>query len=511
MILSTYNAGRNVEGKIVVYSSETGLGKIITPQKKKFNFTVDDWDDYDTMPTVGLPIRFTPDTIHARHVTPAEGESASADSRPAENPQDTKERTTPPATATDEETPTEEAHEPEVDIETTIQLHFDDILKKIDADRALLNETRRLDFLKMRRFLETAYNNLTEIDHRFENVSLTEIRRQLTDAYEIYRQFKKRTTYLSKAYEQVFLNRQRRYKELRAKIEINKNRIAALTDTISRHENDVKEKGERLKKLKPQSDEALYLTNEIKILKRALVDAIHEVGKLTEENRLYAELLDSFYKAHYDRFKKLFTEFVETHEALLRKAMDVLAYRFDAMMWEMANRSEAIQRFFFEAGITDEFSSITYLKYYIKTLDTSKLNEENRQLLDLLKYLEAKSRYRILCLDDDNDFLSLIRQVIHEIDRDISVILAARPEQAAIDLKSGRFDIVIVNPEIRGMDVDHLLRMIKERLPEAEVAFFAKKINRTLLLKAKQHNIAAIIPKTLSKEELHDQFVQYLK
>jgi len=494
-----------MEGKIVVYSDETGLGKIITPQKEKFNFTVDDWDDYETMPSVGQIVHFTPDAIHARHITPAD----------ASDPQPTlaSQTVTPPAEASAPQTEAKPASTPapEVDVESAIAIHFEDITRKIEAQKSLLGESRRLDFLKMRRFLETAYNNLTEIDNRFENVELSEIRRQLLEAYDTYRRFKKQTAYLSKAYEQVFLNRQHRYRKLRATMEANKERITALQDTVARLEKEIKEKNERLKVLEPKSDTALQLDGEIKILKRTLVDAIHETGKLSEENRLYIEELDSFYKAHYDHFKKVFGEFVAEKEGQLRKVMDVLAYRFDAKMWAMANRSEAIQKFFLEAGITEEFSSITYLKYYIKTLDTGKLSEENRQLLDLLNYLESKNRFRILCLDDDERFLTLARQVIHEIDRQISVTLTTRAEQALMELRNHRFDIVILNPQTHNMAIERIIEHIHRHLPEAEIAFFAKKINRALLLTAKQYNIAAVIPKTLSDQELKEQFMQYLK
>jgi len=54
-----------MEGKIVVYSSETGMGKIITPDKKKFNFSIDEWNEYDLMPKLGMVVHFTPDGINA--------------------------------------------------------------------------------------------------------------------------------------------------------------------------------------------------------------------------------------------------------------------------------------------------------------------------------------------------------------------------------------------------------------------------------------------------------------
>jgi hypothetical protein len=534
-----------MEGKIVVYSNETGLGKIITPEKKKFNFSIDDWEDYDVMPKIGLVVQFEPNGINALQLHPigsAESPSATpqataptetrteephspiasaADTTPpaptisqpnAEKPKGTSPETTPhQAKETPKKPPTSHTLTEEMDVETTIQLHFEEIIDLIDQNKELLNENRRLDFLKMRRFLETAYNNLVEIDNSFENYELSDLRKQLWRLYGVYKSFKKKTAYITNAYEQVFLAKQHRYKELRAKLNFNKDQIAILKDKISRLEEQIRTKTKQLQTLKPQSDEYLYTTNEVKLLKRSLVDSIHEMGRLTDENKLYVEQLDNFYKAHYEQFKSAFLEFTATYDSFLRKMMDVLAYRFDALLWEKVSHSKTIQKFFLEAGITEEFSSITYLKYYLKSLDTSKLNEENQQLLELLQYLEEKNRYRIVCIDDEIEFLTLVRQVIHEIDREIKVTLSTRPEQILGELKNIRPNIFLINPQMRGLHLDNVIKYLRSKVEEVEVAFFAQKINRVILLLAKKHNAAAIIPKTHQHDELYEQFAQYLK
>ncbi|WP_456451894.1 hypothetical protein [Hydrogenimonas sp.] len=505
-----------MEGKIVVYSDQTGLGKIITPERKKYNFSVDEWDEYDTMPAIGQTILFEPEGINARHVRLMEkGATQDAPPEPAPRPVESDApkqapNFLPEAPKPEDETPPT-GLEASMEVEACIQMHFADILKRIAENRDLMRENRRLDFVRMHRFLNTAYNNLIEIDHSFENYELAEVRQQLLEAYDTYRDFKAKTAYIQNAYQQVFLNKQMRYKELRAKLELNKAQIAKLSESAKNREQEIREKSQKLKSLAPQSEEYIYLFNEIKILKRAMVDAIHEVAKLTEENRLYVEMLDNFYKMHYDRFKKAFGEFVESHDALLRKIQDVLAYKFDAMMWKKANRSKPIQNFFAQAGITDEFSAITYLKYYLKTLDTSKLNQQNQELLELLQYLEQQTKKRVVCIDDDTEFLALIKEAFGEIDRDIRVSLSTRPETVLPDLKNLQPNVLIVNPELRGIDLEGVVGYARKTVPDLEVAFFGKRINRELLMRAKEFNVAAIIPKTLHKQELTEQLRQYIE
>ncbi|WP_353661768.1 response regulator [Hydrogenimonas sp. SS33] len=496
-----------MEGKIVVYSDETGLGKIITPEHKKYNFSIDEWNEYESMPAVGVVVSFEPEGINALNVT-----LKTVSPKAAEAPKKAKRQEEVPASIREpSQEPPAAAIASSMEVEECIQSHFAPILKKIAENSDLIRENRRLDFLRMRRFLNTAYNNLIEIDHSFENYELAEIRQQLDEAYGTYRDFRSRTAYLSNAYERVFLSKQIRYKELRAKLDLNKAQIAKLNESAKNREEEVKEKSKRLATLSPQSEEYIYLFNEIKILKRAMVDAIHEVAKLTDENRLYIDMLDNFYKTHYERFKSAFNEFVQAHESLLRRIQDVLAYRFDAMMWKKANRSKPIQNFFAKAGITDEFSAVTYLKYYLKTLDASKLNEQNQELVDLLNYLEQQTKKRVVCIDDDTEFLMLVKQVLGEIDREIKVTLSSRPEAVLPDLKNIRPNVILLDPTMRHVDAESVAGYARKTVPDVEIAFFAKRINRELLLLAKQVNAAAIIPKTHNRTELAEQLRQYIE
>ncbi len=504
-----------MQGKIIVYSDQTGIGKIITPQKKKYNFNVDEWNDYETTPSVGLIVSFEPEGINALDVRCRQSPSDSASEAEKESPAKHEEGDTAPAERMEPADTGEDEPawllEFDMDVDACIEMHFSDTRRRITQSGAILGESRRLDYIRMRRFLTTAYNNLIEIDHSFENYELAEVRQELLDAHDAYRTFKSKTDYVQNAYEQVFLNKQSRYKELRAKLELNKSQIAKLTESAANLEAEIKEKRKRLEELPNQSEEYIYLFNEIKILKRSMVDSIHEIAKLTEENRLYIDLLDNFYKMHYDRFKKSFGEFVETYDALMRKIQDVLAYRFDSLMWRKANRSKPIQTFFAKAGIHDEFSAVTYMKYYLKTLDSSKLNQQNQELMELMQYLEAQTKKRIVCIDDDTEFLAMVKESLGEIEREIKVVLSTRPEAVLPDLKNIQPHILIVNPKMRGIETESIVEYARKVVPDIEIAFFAKRISRELLLYAKQCNAAAIIPKTLHKKELKEQFGQYLE
>ncbi len=500
-----------MQGKIIVYSDQTGIGKIITKERKKYNFNVDEWDDYEKTPAVGQIVSFEPEGINAHKIRVTQEAEPVESKKEADKEQNSAARDVQDSgeARTGEREPAW-LIESDLDVEACIEMHFSDIRKRVAQSRELLEQNRRLDFTRMQRFLTTAYNNLIEIDHSFENYELAEIRQELLEANDAYRSFKSRTDYIQNAYEKVFLNKQSRYKELRAKLDLNKSRITKHTENAANLEKEIKQKSGSLKKLHAGTEEYIYLFNEIKILKRSHVDAIHEIAKLTEENRLYIELLDNFYKMHYERFKKSFEEFTKTYDSLMRKIQDVLAYRFDSLMWKKANRSKPIQSFFAKAGIHDEFSAVTYMKYYLKTLDSSKLNRQNQELMELMQYLEAQTKKRLVCIDDDTEFLGMVKTVLGEIDRDIKVVLSTRPETILPDLKNIQPNILIINPMIRGIDSESIIEYARKIIPDIEIAFFARRISRELLLYAKQCNTAAIIPKTLHQSELNEQLREYI-
>ncbi len=69
-----------------------------------------------------------------------------------------------------------------------------------------------------------------------------------------------------------------------------------------------------------------------------------------------------------------------------------MAFLFDRMMWEKASSSKIIDRYFQEANISYPYSCLTFLRYYLKTLNKAKLTTENKELFDLLEYLEKRSK-----------------------------------------------------------------------------------------------------------------------
>ncbi|WP_456380874.1 response regulator [Hydrogenimonas sp.] len=478
-----------MQGRIVAYSDRTGRGRIVASNDEEYGFSKEEWHEGNESPTVGRSVIFRKSGTRALDVKLASGSGGTESAPPHPSPN---------------------VPEPTMDVDTCLRIHFSDILTTVAEYGALLEERHRLDFVRMQRFFVTAYNNLIEIDHDFENRKLLELKSELFGIHRLFRTFENDTRYVQNAYEEVFLSRQVRYKELRTRIRRNKIRISELENIAKRTEEALERETRRLERSERGSEAYDTLAAAVKTLKRTMVDAIHEMAELTEENRLHTGMLERFRKAHYETFKAGFDKFVGEQTHLLRKIQDVLAYRLDAAMWEKANRSRPIQTFFLQAGITDEFSATTYLKYYLKGLDSSKLNRRNRELSELLHYLEGRTKTKVVCIDDDMEFVALVRSALGEIDREIKVISTPSAKAILPRLGSIRPEMILIDPRTRNVDLETFLEYARKTVPDLQTIFCTGKIDRALLKRAKHLGVQAIVPKKVGKRALIERLDRYI-
>lgn len=514
-----------MQGKIIVYSAETGLGKIITQEKKKFNFSVDDWDEYETMPAIGQIVSFIPESIRAQNITlldPPKNEQPAAPpteipstSTPVAEPEsqvvDLSSVSTPGAAAAEPENGSINAIELSMEVDECIKTYFANIILATHGHDTIKPGSHELDFLRMKRFLLTAYNNLIEIDQGLENKELSVRKNNLLEIHKVYLEFESKVSYVKRAYEIVFLKRQAGYKRLHERIERNKNEIGRLGGIAQSQDELIKSKSKQLSQLAPKSEAATTIRDELKILKRTMVDAIHQMGTLTESNRIAVELLDNFYKMHYDRFTQEFSRFVEATRSKLLTIQNHLAYKFDTLLWLQANKSKAIGRFFQEASITDEFSAVTYLRYYIKSLDTSKLNEQNQELLGLLGYLEEQAQRKIYCVDEDIDFLMQFKSVLVKTDKDLRIRLCSRESSITKDLRQFNAYTLIINPQMRRMHAGDIIKTARAINPNIEIICFVSTLSKETLTVAKKNECNALYLKSYSETKMAEQIKQLLE
>jgi CheY-like chemotaxis protein len=178
-------------------------------------------------------------------------------------------------------------------------------------------------------------------------------------------------------------------------------------------------------------------------------------------------------------------------------------------MWEKAKKSEAISGFFEKSGIDGDFSSITYLKYFLKGLNKNQLSHENKKLSILLEHLEESIRKKVLIITKDSYNFKVYKDLLEGIEGKEIIIDGFVSELKALNfVKTYTIDLLIVDEELDQMDVDKFIKDFRKieniKTHNFKILLMAEQVTREIVAKAKKIKINAI----LSQDPEEDDFKQ---
>ena len=391
-----------MNGTILFYNLDNGSGLILAEDKKKYKFDIELWDDADHMPSIGLKVVLTLENETLKSVVAYEEKALMQSVTPPQAPRsiddaarmilETNVHGEPEAIDTKLNVKEYSATTvPKGFIEATLERFFSSLQGTVNKykDYHLQSPDESLDYFKMKRFLFTAYNNLLEIDSSLADGALTEMYRNIQEVNSIHDLYKKSYLYPKIAFSTIFL-KYTRYKDAKRRLEANISEMANIKTNLNVMEVEIKQKVEELGKLEKEDVGYVSLQQSIKHVKRLYVDTIDRLGTLREENELLIPVTNEYFELFFEEFSQKFEHSYEENIKHLIDILGTMAFLFDRSMWEKASSSKAIDTYFKSAGITYPYSSLTYLRYYLKMLDKSKLTSENRELFELLEYLEKR-------------------------------------------------------------------------------------------------------------------------
>ena len=165
-----------------------------------------------------------------------------------------------------------------------------------------------------------------------------------------------------------------------------------LKSSLTVMEFEIKQKVSELDSLKKDDEGSIVIRENIKHLKSLYVDAIDKMGNLREENEILLPITDEYFELFFEKFSGQFASSYEKNMKNLISILSSLAFLFDRLMRDKASHSKVLKKHFEESNIPYPYSSLTFLRYYLKTLNKSKLSEKNKKLFELLNYLENKNK-----------------------------------------------------------------------------------------------------------------------
>ena len=383
-------------GTIIFYNLDNGSGLILSEEKDKYKFDITMWNDLDNLPSIGLKIEATLEDENIKSIVKyvKKERNSNIDSGIEEVKEIIENSNCDSEILNAKLDPDLYSTKtvPENFIDTTMKNFFSPLRETVDKYKnyELNSKNESLDYFKMKRFLFTAYNNLLELDSFLAGGSLTEVYQNIQNINSIHDTYKKSYMYPKIAFSTIFL-RYTRYKEAKKRLKKNISYMQNIESTLPAMEFEIKQKASELDSLKKDDDNSIAIRENIKHLKSLYVDAIDKIGNLREENEILLPITDEYFELFFEKFSEQFISSYEKNIQNLISILNSMAFLFDRLMWDKASHSKVIKKHFEESNIPYPYSSLTFLRYYLKTLNKSKLSEENEKLFELLKYLESKN------------------------------------------------------------------------------------------------------------------------
>lgn len=551
-----------MNGKILFFNANDGNGIIITADKQKLNFTVQEWDDFEVMPSLGLEVGFSLNEGAPTNITALENsthlqeneylpedEDEPQQDEPQqeqqEEPQEAEEEPTPDfieeetathhlyeeevvkpqpknletPTKTQEEEQKEEffKEEPEIteileDVEEELPPREESVTVTMNVHRAVDNyfqvieeniERRkfyrkvegRLDYLLIRRFLWTIFNNLCEIDLHILTPQLKTLATDLRAMARVYDDFTRKTRQPKLAYEEVFLSCQAEYMKIKEGTELTVERIQKLKNN-EKYVGSVRKIKKELLEKTIDTEEFSVLKDELKSLNGAYVDTVHMMAELDERYKHDMKLLKEFEKEYRDDFYALFSNAAKKYKSDFIDILSAQAYLLDEKLWNKAKVSKAVKSHFQKSSIVGEFNTRTYLKYYLKSFTSDNMSEETKKLSDLYDYLcSLHKEYALIVVKDPQDAMEY-ESSVRVVDKSIHTSIFVDEKKALQWAIKNSVKVLVLEDRLTHMSVDTFLKNYKKHvlsIPSIIIIGEKPKINDYSITKLLKQNTSSLL------------------
>lgn len=399
-------------------------------------------------------------------------------------------------------------------IDDCLDNYFEDVISVVYNYEAEFQEDQTLNFLLMKRFLDTAYNNLKDMDSTFMDEYLLELRNDIKTIEKVYSKFHKKYKSDDIAFETVFLEQQSSYQQFKTRLKTNSSEMISLKLAEDSLERQIEILKQEINK-SSNAENKISKENDLKRYNTYFVDNIHRLANLKDENIQIKSELDNFEKRYKDEFLEVYNEEAEKYNKFIIEQLDGYAYEFDKVMWEQAETSSSIRQFFKRANIEDDYSSKTFLKYFIKSLDSTKFSAEHKKLYNLLEYLDSRAKMRILIVTEDIGTGETVKHIIRSFDKEYSVEKNDKPRSTYYRKDLKRLDLIFVDQGMKNPLVSEYIDMMQKRLQQSRskaiLCLTSPTFTKADIVNFKEKGINYFLATNLGEYELHNNLKEIVQ
>ncbi len=324
---------------------------------------------------------------------------------------------------------------------------------------------KELDFMRMKRFLFTAYNDLCDLDSMLENKELKAVKHEVSSLYKDFEEYNRKIQYpLLYCFEKIFLVRQVAFTNLEQYIEDVKISMASAKSECEPLGRRLEEEERNLKLIPDKkSREFLEYEKEVKVLRRRFVDLIDYIAKQKDIIARETARMQVFKEKHYKTFADVFAPMTAEIKARFLQLLNTKGYDLDKAMWSRAKTNQYVKKFFRDADIHGGYNSRTYLRYFLKGLDKNKVvSPKTKELFGLLKDLEKTSIQNVMVIQENDTKSFKSQQLIERVDSALKILVEHDPFSALTKLGQKPQDIVVIDYKINGLLAFDFIREYNE-------------------------------------------------
>ncbi len=448
-----------MHGRIVQYSHASGSGIIINNHKKLYNFKLVNWHDKTRIPELDLFVEFKLDDDNTSVIYVKSSKYQEFDSGSI-----IKERDFWKTVSDDELEKLEQGVfedliaqttkntdyaiisdiKPSITIENFINYHFELENRIVKLAKKLpTGDYELLDYRVLTRFLMRTLDSLLYAEKRYNKDTFSAYLEIYNKLQYFVTPFYKSTQDSRKIFEDEFLGQQLYFTAARRK-------LAAIKEDILRVES-------RLHALKSQilnNEQRLSgAQNKQQTELRAKIERLKEQYKEAGNSRIYLintrDRIEQLLQNFIERFEGAFIErFEKTRGAVfedIKVAMNTALTSLDNKMWQLAMDSVPVRNYYFKTNITYSFCILAFVLQYLKTLDASKLSENDKILYAYVQRYRQRNTREILILSNDERIRNHLRVTILTMYKDFLITNVSKKMEYEITIQSKHFDFVIID------------------------------------------------------------------
>lgn len=452
-----------MHGKIVQYSHTTGVGTIINASKKLFDFKIASWHDNTKIPEINLLVEFKleDENHNVIDIRSSKYQEFGSDSIVKERDfwkTNTDEELEKLESDVFDELIAETCKKTDysklsvittsISIDKFIQYYFENEVKIINSAYKLpIDGYEKLNYSIVNRFIKRTLDSLICVDRRITK-----------DTFSMYLQILGKLQYFMTPFYLANQNTKKVFEEhfLPQQLYLNaaNRKLINLKDDILKLESKKKNAKSEIHSIQIKLTSAGI--KNVQILKERLSKLNYLYKECTEKIIMLTKIKDrvskliEIFKENYE--KDFIARFDKTKEQIfehIKNSLNITITSLDNKIWKLGMASEPVKNQFLKLQSSYAFCTLAFMQQYIKTLDSSKLNDNDRLLnIYINKYRERNTK-KILILSNRNEFEMKLKFEILTQYKDFIVTKTSKKVEYLIIIANQKFDFVIVDNNMK--------------------------------------------------------------